>query len=310
MWRTAIDYAVYLVVRTAICAAQMIPIEMAAVVCDAVAFVFNDVLHVRRRVVEENLRHAFPALSDAARHKLARRMWRHLFLLAFEAAHAPRKIHKENWQRHIRLTNVESLVNAFLDDRPLILVTGHFGNFEMGGYLLGVFGLYTSAVARTLDNPFLHRFVERFRGATGQKLIPKVGGYDQILEVLASKQTLSVLADQSAGPKGCWVDFFGRPASTYKAIALFAMQYDAPIIVAGARRLDGPMRFELFCEDVLDPRTVTDPIAAVRDITQWYTKRLEDMIRRDPDQYWWVHRRWKDTRRKKAKKADTLPKAA
>lgn len=295
------NYLVYLLVRVLICVAQMLPIGTARQIADGLAVVFNDWLGVRRKVVQENLQHAFADLDDRQRHELARAMWRHLFLLAFEVAHTSRKLHKANWHEHIRMTGLEGLIDLLLDDRPVILVTGHFGNFEIGGYVLGFFGLPTHAIARTLDNPYLDRFIARFRAATGQTLIPKVGGYDQILEVLQSRGTLSVLADQSAGRKGCWVDFFGRPASTYKAIALFAMQYDAPIAVAYARRLDEPMHFELSVEEILDPRTVEDPIAAVREITQWYTKRLEDVIRRNPDQYWWVHRRWKDTRKKKSR---------
>ena len=85
--------------------------------------------------------------------------------------------------------------------------------------MLGILGFPTYTVARTLDNPYLDRFVNRFRAATGQHIIPKNGGYDQIVDVLARGGTMTFLADQYAGPKGCWVEFFGRPASAHKAIA-------------------------------------------------------------------------------------------
>ena len=83
----------------------------------------------------------------------------------------------------------------------MILLTGHYGNWEIAGYLFGMFGYPTYSVARTLDNPYLERFLRSFRERTGQKLIPKAGGYDQILEVLKSGQTLSMLADQDAGQR-------------------------------------------------------------------------------------------------------------
>ena len=115
----------------------------------------------------------------------------------------------------------------------------------MGGYVLGILGFPTYTVARTLDNPYLDRFVNRFRAGTGQHIIPKNGGYQQILDVLAGGGTMTFLADQYAGPKGCWVEFFGRPASAHKAIALLALDNDARVSVCAARRLGRPMQFEL-----------------------------------------------------------------
>ena len=129
-------------------------------------------------------------------------MWEHLFLLVLEVAHTPRKIHETNWRDYVRLTNEDELVRSLLDDRPVLIVTAHLGNFEVGGYVLGVLGFPTYTVARTLDNPYLDRFVNRFRGGTGQHIIPKNGGYDQIVEVLARGGTMTFLADQYAGPEG------------------------------------------------------------------------------------------------------------
>ena len=300
------DYLVYVVVRLFICVAQAIRLETGVAIADGFAWLAGDVLRLRGKVVDENLRHAFPDLNEKQRHELTRRMWRHLILLVLEVAHVPRKIHSTNWRKFVRVRNVRPLIRAFLENRSVVVVTGHFGNFEVGGYMLGLFGFPSHSVARTLDNPYLNDFLERFRGATGQHIIPKNGGYDQILEVLGHRGTMAFLADQSAGPKGCWVDFFGRPASTYKAIALLAMEHDAPIAVCYARRLDRPMQFEMVVSDIIDPRDTDGQVGSVKELTQWYTHKLEEAIRENPEQYWWVHRRWKDTRRKKK----TLAKAA
>ena len=155
-------------------------------------------------------------------------------------------------------------------------------------------------MARTLDNRYLDRFVNRFRGASGQYIIPKNGGYDQILRVLGAGGAMAFLADQYAGPKGCWVEFFGRPASAHKAIALLSLEHDAPIAVCWARRLGRPLQFEVRLSGVADPRLAGDDLGSVRQLTQWYTSRLEAMIREAPDQYWWLHRRWKDPRPQRA----------
>jgi Kdo2-lipid IVA lauroyltransferase/acyltransferase len=298
--KQTIDFLVYLVVRILICIAQALRMETGQTLARALAWFFADVIHLRGRVVDENLMHAFPDLSATARARLTRRMWEHLFLLVLEVAHTPRKVHETNWRQYVRIRDVAPLVRLLMSERPVIIVTGHFGNFELGGYMLGVLGFPSYTVARTLDNPFLDRFVNQFRGRTGQHIIPKAGGYDQILDVLGRGGTMAFLADQYAGEKACWVEFFGRPASAHKAIALLALDHDAPVAVCYAERLDRPMRFEMVTQAITDPRDTRDSVGTIRDLTQWYTRELELAIRIAPEQYWWVHRRWKDTRKKRA----------
>jgi Kdo2-lipid IVA lauroyltransferase/acyltransferase len=300
--RQIVDLSVYFVVRVMICIVQAIPTEMGHRFAKGLAWLFCDVLHIRSRVVDDNLAHAFPEMSAAERLGLARRMWEHLFLLVLEVAHAPRKIHETNWREFVKLNNEAILIRHLFDDRPLLIISSHLGNFEVGGYILGILGFPTYTVARTLDNAYLDRFVNRFRGGTGQRMIPKNGGLDQIVEVLSGGGTMTFLADQYAGPKGCWVDFFGRPASAHKGIALLALEHNARMSVSTSWRLDQPMRFELWNYAMIDPQEVGSSVGTVRDLTQWYTSRLEELIRQAPDQYWWLHRRWKDTREKKREK--------
>ncbi len=298
-----IDYAVYLVVRILICVVQALPVATGHRLARLLAKLFCDVLKIRRAVVDDNLAHAFPDLTPEKRLRLARQMWEHLFLLVLEVAHTPRKIHETNWRDYVRLANEAEFVRSLIEDRPVLVVCAHLGNFEVGGYVLGVLGFPTYTVARTLDNPYLDDFVNRFRGRTGQHMIPKNGGYDQIVEVLARGGTMTFLADQYAGPKGCWVEFFGRPASAHKAIALLALDNNATVSVSAVRRLDRPMQFELINYAMVDPQQqVQNSVGTIRQMTQWYTTRLEDLIRQVPGQYWWLHRRWKDTREKRPQK--------
>lgn len=293
--RRVVDYLVYVVVRILICAVQAMRMETAERLARGLAWLFSDVVRIRRQVAEENLRHAFPEWSETQRLAIVRQMWEHLFLLVIEVAHAPRKIHETNWRRFVRLKDEDKLVRLLFDDRPTLIVTAHFGNFEVGGFVLGMLGFPTYTVARTLDNVYLDRFLNRFRGQTGQYIIPKNGGYDQIVDVLGRGDAMTLLADQYAGRKGCWVEFFGRPASAHKAIALLALENQAPIVVTSVRRLERPLRFEMAITAVVDVQAVRQ-MGTIRDVTQWYTSRLEDIIRREPRQYWWIHRRWKDTR--------------
>ncbi len=295
-WRRGIDYAVYLIVRLLVCIVQALRIETGQAAARWLARLLTDVFKLRGRVLEDNLVHAFPELTADQRRLLERQMWEHLLLMVVEVAHAPRKIHETNWRDYVQLRDEAPLLRLLLEDRPTLVTTAHFGNFEVAGYVLGLLGFKSHTVARNLDNPYLDHYVNRFRSATGQYIIPKNGGYDQILWVLAHGGIMSFLADQYAGPKGCWVQFFGRPASAHKAIGLLALEHQAPIVVSYARRLERPLHFELSTYATADPRHNGEEFASVRAITQWYTGRLEEIIRSEPQQYWWLHRRWKDTR--------------
>jgi len=181
-----------------------------------------------------------------------------------------------------------------------------------------MFGFPMGVVARNLDNPLLHRWFARFRQGTGHTLIDKDGGSGEMLAILEKGGCLALLGDQDAGRSGAFVDFFGKPASTNRAIALLALQYNAIIAVGGAQRLDqnsAPwttpskwVKFELTCEEIIDPLELTssDP---VREIMERYHEALERMICRAPEQYFWVHRRWKTPVGVKRKKR-TEPRAA
>jgi KDO2-lipid IV(A) lauroyltransferase len=142
-----------------------------------------------------------------------------------------------------------------------------------------------------LDNPFLHRFITNFRGSTGQFMIPKKGSAKQIDHILGTGSNLVLLGDQYAGPKGSIVKFFHRPASCHKAVALFSLLNKAPMMLAHCTRRGAPMQFHVGVAAVYDP--IADEPMGPQELTQWYSDQLESMIRRCPDQYWWLHRRWK-----------------
>jgi KDO2-lipid IV(A) lauroyltransferase len=158
---------------------------------------------------------------------------------------------------------------------------------------MGLFGFPTYTVARQLDNRYLDRFVNDFRGHTGQYILPKHGSRESIQVVLGRGGILTLLGDQAAGEKACWVNFFGRPASTHKAVAAFSLVHDAPTMVSYARRLERPLHYEVGPVAICDPRSPDFQMGSIPLLAQWYTDHLELLIRRSPEQYWWLHRRWK-----------------
>lgn len=289
-----IDALAYAAVRVAICVIQSLPRPA----CERFARSWADFLanrvKIRRRVVRENLQIAFPAWSAAQCREVARGMWEHLLLMVIEIAHAPRVIQKTTWRRHLRIHGMEEMVRTLWLDRPKVILSGHFGNFELAAYLFGVFGFRIFSVARELDNPLLDDFVTAFRESRGQCILPKKGSSPDVAVVLAEHGALGLLGDQAAGPRGCWIDFFGRPASVHKAIGVFALSSQAPVMVCSATRRGGRLfDYDLRLEGMADPANGGPETSDLKAISQWYTGLLEEAIRRAPPQYWWVHRRWR-----------------
>lgn len=292
----------YALVRLIVSVVQVLPVEHCHRLAHFLAWLFNDVLRFRQKVIDGNISAVFPEMTADQRLGMSRQMWSHLVMMAFDIIHAPRKIHHTNWRNYVNIRDIGLMTRYLIDYRPLIAVTGHYGNFEIAGYVTGLLGMPSYSVARTLDNPWLDRFVNEFREFNGQFIIPKDGSSGQIQEVLESGAILTILGDQHAGTKGCWIDFMGRPASCHKAVALFSLKSAAPMMVSYCRHTDRPLHFEIGCTGVADPMIVGAELRDVKKLTQWYNDRMADAIRIDPSQYWWVHRRWKEQQpRKRAK---------
>jgi len=259
---------------------------------------FGDVAHRfdrrHRHRAMEHLRRSFPDFSQRQLQAAARASMRSLLYLASEMMLTTRRITPGTWRRHVRLGNLGPAIRLALEQRTgLILVTGHFGNWEVLGYTMAVLGFPSVAVARPPDNPYLSDYLMAVRERTGQSILYKRGATVTMNDVLEAKGTLSFIADQDAGPKGIFVDFLGRPASTYKSVALMAMQHHVPVAVGYGRRLGEKYCFEISVQRIIYPHEWADKDDPLRWITQAYTSALEEVVRRSPEQYVWTHRRWK-----------------
>jgi Kdo2-lipid IVA lauroyltransferase/acyltransferase len=290
------DYAVYLAVRAVVCALQAVPLRVALGFGNVLALLAYRFDRRHREVARDNLRHAFPdrCADPVECDHLVRACYRHFFTMVAEIACLPRRIHLHNWRSYGDVLHFERIMAPLLGDRPVLLVTAHYGNWEVAGYVTGLVGLRTYAIARVLDNPHLDRFLQRFRQKTGQTILSKTGDFERITAALKAGGAIATLGDQDAGPKGLFVDFFNRPASTHKAVALLALEHDALMVVLGIPRIATPMRFALEIEDLIDPRDYAGARgSAIKAITVRFTQAIERMVRRHPEQYFWLHRRWK-----------------
>src|SRR5262249_48627374 len=142
----------------------------------------------------------------------------------------------------------------------------------------------------------------QFRRRTGLVLLDKSADYARILEIMDQGAGVGMVGDQDAGPRGLFVDFFGRPASTFKSIALLSLEYHAPIFVFGAARIGHPMRYRT-CREALPRREdYADQADAPRALTERYTRARERLVRRHPEHFFWLHRRWKHQPKAREKK--------
>ncbi len=288
------DYLVYLLVRCLVCLIQAMSFQAGRAFARALAWLAYRVDRRHRNVAMENLRHAFPGrYTDAERDALVRAVYRHFCTLLIEIIHLPRLLHTNNWRNHLELAGGGEIVGSLLSGRPVMIVTGHYGNWELAGYALGLLGFTTYAVARPLDNPYLDDYLRSFREATGQKLLAKKGDFDQMTAVLKQGGVIATLADQDAGQRGLFVEFFGRPASTHKAIALMALEYRVTLLVIGVRKVAEPLRYRVELGDLIRPDEYENDPDAVRAITQRFSTALEKLIATAPEQYFWLHNRWK-----------------
>lgn len=241
----------------------------------------------------ENISRSLPHLPPHEVQRIARASMQHFLQLGVEVMFTTRLIHSDTWADRVRFHDLDAALDLVLSDRPTILVTGHYGNWEVLGYLLALLGMDLAAIARPIDNPLVNDWLLSVREARGMKIITKWGATEPMIELLGRGGTLGFIGDQNAGDKGLFVPFFGRLASAYKSIGLLAIQFDAAVICGYARRTGGEFGFDIGVSDIIRPedwKAQPDPLFY---LTARYTRAIERMVREAPDQYLWLHRRWK-----------------
>ena len=261
----------------------------------------------RYAVARDNLVRAFgDKHSESEIEMIVYKMWVHLLRTVAEVVQCGRKLHLHSYRELVQFADFKRTNEAICSGRRVLMLGGHFGNWEIGTSLFGMWGFPMGVIAREMDNPYLHDWFRKQREMTGHRMMLKSGDFDEMVTLLEKGGNIGLLCDQDAGPRGVFVDFFGSPASTFKSIALLALEYDALVMVGySIRKPDqsgDPLwsQFEVGCEIVIDPRNLQsdDPVG---EITRSFTAALERAIRRAPEQYFWVHRRWKSEPRSRKK---------
>jgi Kdo2-lipid IVA lauroyltransferase/acyltransferase len=254
------------------------------------AFYLIDRAH--RRLALRNLAAAFPFRTEAERRAIARGMFSHFgrllaVLLKFST------MTPEEMLSRVEMEGTEHITHAHARGHGVLVVTGHFGFWEIHALVHALALSPMAVLARPLDNPLLHDLLESVRTRTGNSVIYRRGAVRRVLRALASNQSVAVLIDQHiATPDAVYVDFFNRPAATTSAVAALAFRTGAPVVPGFALPLPGG-RFRLVYEHPVEPPATTDQ-QAVREFTQRCTDVLEMYVRRYPELWLWMHRRWRD----------------
>ncbi len=245
-----------------------------------------------RRIALENLAHAFPSRTPAERRALAKAMFAHFGGLVFELLKFG-TLTREQMSALMEVEGMERIQAAHAKGKGVFYVTGHFGYWEMQAIAHPFYAATIGVMARPLDNPRLHGMLERLRTMSGNRVLYRQGVLRRVLRELSANNGVALLIDQHLHtPEAVYVDYFGRPAATTSAPAALALRTGAVVIPVFALPLPGG-RYRYIYEHPVEPPSSDSP-EAVREFTQRCTDVLEMYVRRHPELWLWMHRRWRE----------------
>lgn len=254
-----------------------------------------------------NVARCFPELPRDETERIAVESVRNMFeLFMVDAVVMPKVVREWSWQRYAMLSDFGPALDLLLADEPCIFLTAHAGNWEFLGYFLALIGFRMTALARPLDNPLIYEWLLKTREASGLRVLTKWGATEELQRIVEGGGKIAFIADQNAGDDGVFVPFFNRLASSYKSIGLLAMRYRIPIVAGVARRVGHRFRYEVSATDIIRPSDWESQDDPLYYITARYNRAIERMIRAAPEQYLWVHRRWK-SRPKHEREGQPMP---
>jgi Kdo2-lipid IVA lauroyltransferase/acyltransferase len=245
-----------------------------------------------RRVALANLAQCFPTRSETERRAIVRGMFAHFGRLLFEILKFSTLSHAAMLRR-VEFEGEDRARLAYAQGRGVLFFTGHFGFWELHAIVHGLQLQPIGVLARLLDNPRLNTLLEDVRSRTGNSVIYRQGAVRRVLKTLAAGQGVAMLIDQHMhSPDAIWVDFFERPAATTSTLAALALRTRAPVVPVFALPIGGG-RYRMIYEHAVEPPASDGP-DAIREFTQRCTDVLEMYVRRHPELWLWMHRRWRD----------------
>ncbi|MBD3235699.1 MAG: hypothetical protein GF330_03250 [Candidatus Eisenbacteria bacterium] len=285
-------YGEYALLRVLLGVLRHLPLRVSLWCARRLGDVAFDLLRLRRRVTLENLHRAFGGeLGDAERRRVARRTYRNFGISFVEFALFASQ-HVEQLAARVRLRGAEHLCAAAASGRGVIYLTAHAGSWEILGATLGFHDRPLGVVVGDQHNPLVDRFAKQMRRRVGMIVIPTGSALRRCIRLLREGGRLGIVGDQDAGADGLFLDFCGAAASTPVGPARFAYRTGAAVVFCFDRYV-APGEHEI----VLHPPVYTDPRqpedVEIRRLMERYNRVLERFVRRHPEAWFWMHRRWK-----------------
>lgn len=244
------------------------------------------------RVAIDNLESAFGnSLTAAGRRRIARECWRHYGLITADAAGFPR-LRPEDIGGRVRYEGLEAVKAAYAEGRGVLVISGHFGHWELTAYMQGFLGLPMLMITKPMDNPRLEAMLAAVRRGSGNVIVAKDNAVREALKALSRGIGVAVMIDQDARRSGIFVPFFGRPSSTIPTVGMMHLRTGAAV-VATFSYPDADGGWRIVYERLTFPGLSGDRDRDVRRITEETTALLEARIRERPELWMWMHRRWK-----------------
>ena len=292
---TLAHYAQYYGIRGSVAALRRLSFRRASAIGERIGTLGYRPFGIRRAVVERQVGAAFPGLTEPEVARIARASYASLGRTTIETALLPTYSREEVLDLVERTDGWEHVERGLAQGRGLMIVTGHLGNWELGGSYVAARGIPLEAVARRMENPLFDAYLNETRRRIGMTVIHDADAVRRVPRATREDHAVAFLVDQGAvGLASTWVPFFGRYAKTPRGPAVFALRLKTPLLFAcSLRQPDG--RFVIHFEPV--PIETTGTLDADVDrIVASYTSTLERWVRRAPEQYFWHHRRWKHQR--------------
>lgn len=279
-------------VRVVLTCVRLLPVALAEALGSLVGSVAYVIDRPHRRIAEGNVRAAFPARSEAEHHAIVRGAFKHFGRLLFALLKFS-SLSPEAMLSRVEFEGEERARAAHAHGKGVIFVTGHFGCWELQALVHALRLPPMSVMARALDNPLLNDLLERLRTRTGNSVIYRQGTVRRVMRCLQKGEGVGVLIDQHILSRDAIpVDFFGRPAATTSIVAALALRTGARVVPLFALPL-GNGRYRMIYEPAVEP-PAPDAADPVREFTQRCTDVLEMYVRRNPNLWLWMHRRWRE----------------
>lgn len=283
-----LEYAAF---RFVVFCLRLLPIKLSRWLLISLFDVVGYQFGIRRDIAEKQLKDIFPEIDEVKKQKIIRNVYRNMALNVVDVYLTK----DEDLYSNSRFENTHFIEDALQRKKGVLLITGHFGNWEAPCRILPMKGYGLAMITKKQRNRLFDKYTNDIRERQGGSIIDMKNALKGVLEHTSHNDLIGILIDQNAGKRGVLADFLGKPASNWKGTVKIALRFQIPIVPGFViRNEDNSLTFRF--EKMIDPGGMNDNQENIMLLIKEMNKALEDKIRQYPEQWFWVHKRWKGSR--------------